>query len=104
MSLAIVAATAFTANVTGIPQYLQQKEALSDQRAAEQRAAQQAREQAAKAERDFNRLNQKKPNLASMLDGNAAYAAGGVGSTMLTGPQGADMSGMRLGRTSLLGA
>lgn len=107
MALAVTAAIALGTALVAGPSYLQYdaaKDAQKAQQSAEQRAAQQAREQATKAERDFNRLNQKKPNLAAMLEGNLSAASGGAGSTMLTGPAGVDMSAMKLGKTSLLGS
>lgn len=80
-----------------------QRDALKAQQRSQDEAARLAREQALKAERDFNRVNQKKPDLAAMLAGNASSASGGAGSTMLTGPSGVDTSSLRLGRASLLG-
>lgn len=90
-----------------IPQYgtyRQGQQALEAQQRAEEEAKRQAREQAARAERDFNRLNQKKPDLAALFSANAGAASAGAGSTMLTGPSGVDMSTTKLGKTSLLGA
>ena len=105
MSLAITAITvgSATAGLMAL-QYDAQRDALKAQQRAQDEATRQARLQAQQAERDFNRVNQKRPNVAAMMGANAAAASGGVGSTMLTGPQGVDTSTMRLGRTTLLGA
>ncbi len=69
-------------------------------RKAQSQAADQARTEADQA---FNRANPKKPDVASMLYGNQQANSGGAGSTMITGPQGVDPSGLSLGKTTLLG-
>lgn len=85
----------------------------AQQRKAMKKAARQAEQQAiadrAAATRENNRLNQKTPDLAGILKRNTTASAGGIGSTMLTGPNGVDMgtiagSDTLLGRNTLLGA
>lgn len=103
MALAISAVVGVATAAMAV-QYDAQRDALKAQQRAQDEAKRQAKLQAQQAERDFNRVNQKKPNVAAMMGANAAAASGGAGSTMLTGPQGVDTSTMRLGRTTLLGA
>ncbi len=69
-------------------------------RKEQHKAADRAR---ADADQAFNRANPKKPDAAQLLYGNQQSNSGGVGSTMLTGPQGIDPSGLSLGKTTLLG-
>ncbi|MDO9597259.1 MAG: hypothetical protein Q7J47_06015 [Azoarcus sp.] len=68
---------------------------------AQKNAERSAQAQAKAAEQDFNRLNQKKPNLGAIIEGNAKEGA--AGSTMLTGPAGVSSDKLTLGRSSLLG-
>jgi hypothetical protein len=80
--------------------------AASSQKAAMAQASEQATTQAAadKAanERLINSANQKQANFGEMLQRNLSSGLGGVGSTMLTGPSGAQPT--LLGRATLLGA
>jgi L-serine deaminase len=69
-------------------------------RKAQNQAADQAK---ASADQAFNKANPKKPDAAAMLYGNQQAAAGGVGSTMLTGPAGVDPATLSLGKSTLLG-
>lgn len=102
MSLAI---TAFALTVTaGAIQYDASRDAAKDQRRAQDAAAAAAKEAARKADEEFNRLNMKKPNIAGIMAQNAQASAGGVGSTMLTGPGGVGLSNSILGKTTLLGS
>ena len=68
-------------------------------RSAQNQAQDQAR---ADADTAYNKANQKKPDIASMLAQNLLAGKAGNGGTMLTGPQGAG-SPTSLGRTTLLG-
>lgn len=79
------------------------QEAAADQKKANKKAEQRAKEQAETAEREFNRQNQKTPDLASILSSNKASTTGGAGSTMLTGAQGVGADQLTLGKSSLLG-
>jgi len=84
----------------GTAAYTASKQAGAQKRASAAAESSAARE-AQQAERQFNKANQKTPDLAAMLGANRQGAQGGVGSTFLTGVGGA-APGM-LGRTSLLG-
>lgn len=80
----------------------------SSQRKATDAAAQQAEKQAAadKAANDrlLNRANQKTANFGDFTSMNAMQNMGGVGSTMLTGPGGANPNSTMLGYSTLLGS
>lgn len=76
------------------------KQASATKVAARQ-AESSAQRQAQRAETAFNKANQKTPNVAALMDANAKSAAGGIGSTFLTGVSGAAPGA--LARTSLLG-
>lgn len=102
MSLAITAVVAVSATAAAV-QYDQARDAARDQRRAQDAAAAKAKESARKADEEFNRLNMKKPNISGIFAQNAQASAGGVGSTMLTGPGGVNLSNSILGKTTLLG-
>ena len=51
-----------------------------------------------------NKANQKRPDVNAIMAAAQQTAKGGVGGTMLTGPQGVDPSALQLGKTSLLGS
>lgn len=64
---------------------------------------QQAEAMQRQAEREFNKMNQKQPNIAMLQAGNRAVAGGGPSGSFLTGPSGAPVTSGMLGRTTLLG-
>lgn len=99
MSLAITAVALTTSAI----QYDAARDAASDQRRVQAENKRRAQEAARKADEEFNRLNMKKPNIAGIMAQNAQASAGGVGSTMLTGPAGVGLSNSILGKTTLLG-
>jgi len=101
--MSLVAVAIGTAVVSGAVQYDAARDAARDQRRAQDAATLKAKEAARKADEDFNRMNMKKPNIAGIMAQNAQSSAGGVGSTMLTGPGGAGLSNSILGKTTLLG-
>ena len=82
----------------------QGRQAQRAQRRAANQATMQAEMQQRQAEREFNRANQKRPNIAALAARNRAMSGGGVGGTFLTGTMGAPTSSGMLGRTSLLGS
>jgi type II secretory pathway pseudopilin PulG len=82
----------------------QGRQAQRAQRKAADQATMQAEMQQSQAEREFNRANQKRPNIAALAARNRAMSGGGVGGTFLTGTMGAPTSSGMLGRTSLLGS
>lgn len=77
-----------------------QKDALQAQQDSDYRNEQRMLEAEKKRDQEFNKLNQKKPNIAALLRASER----GISSTMLTGPTGVDPASLTLGRTSLLGA
>ena len=82
--------------------YTANKSAKS-QKAAQTSAEQGAATQAQRAEQDYNRANQKMPNVSAMFAGNQRGNSRGIGSTFLTGSSG--VARMPLGGgPSLLGA
>lgn len=86
---------------TGASVYTAEK-ARSQQGKAMQQAQAQAANAAKQNEIESNRANARSPDLNAIMGRNASGNAGGVGSTMLTGPQGVT-GGMSLAPTSLLG-
>jgi len=77
--------------------------ALALQTQANQQAKDAATKTATAAEQAANRANARTPDLMGLSSQNTLDAKGGVGSTMLTGPQGIDPKALLLGRTTLLG-
>lgn len=82
--------------------YSASKAGDSQKKASEQAAAS-AKATADAADQAFNKANAKKPNVQGLYADNAAAAKGGVGGTLLTGPQGVDPKTLLLGKTTLLG-
>lgn len=101
-ALPVIAAVVSTA-AAGATVVQGQQAAKAQKRAAGQ-AVSQAEQQQRQAEREFNRANQKRPNIAAFAARNRAMGQGGPGGTFLTGTMGAPVSGGMLGRTSLLGS
>lgn len=99
----VVASVVVGVGVGGYLQYDAAKDARKDQEKAQAEQRRRAQEAARKADEEFNRLNMKKPNLAGIMAGNQQASAGGVGSTMLTGPGGVNMANTILGKATLLG-
>lgn len=82
----------------------------SGERAADAQgeAQKEARNNALKAEQNAqqatNRANQKKPDVAGILDAASQSGKAGASGTMLTGPQGIDPAALNLGKNTLLGS
>lgn len=78
-----------------------------DNAKAQGRAADEARRTAAvqadQADQANNRASRRNPNAGARLEANQAAAAGGAGSTMLTGPGGVGGDSLALGKNTLLG-
>ena len=55
-------------------------------------------------QQNMNRLNQKAPDVMSIIAQNAQQARSGQSSTMLTGPGGVDTSKLLLGKSTVLGS
>lgn len=98
MSFAVTAVVATAATVYSAYNSYQ---AMKDQKSAAAAAQRQAERQAVEADRAFNRVNQKRPNIAGIAAANRLAAQP---STMLTGAGGVSTSGTPLGSTSLLGS
>lgn len=94
------AVTAIAVGALAVSAYSSHQQA-SAQKKAQNQAVAQAEKQQKQAEREFNRANQKKPDLAGIMQNNRR--AGEAGSTMLTGSQGVDPGGLSLGKSTLLG-
>ncbi len=77
--------------------------ALALQTQANQQAKDAAAKAATAAEQATNRANARTPDLRGLSSQNTLDAKGGVGGTMLTGPQGIDPKALLLGKTTLLG-
>lgn len=76
----------------------------SAQNAAQRQNVQMAEAQAKRSENQFNKLNQKQPGIAALMQGNRSANSRGLGSTFLTGPSGVTGIGRSLGGgPSLLG-
>jgi hypothetical protein len=80
----------------------------SDQADASKKAMQQSQANAAKtataADQAFNQQNQKKPDTSAILSAAQQSGKMGASGTMLTGPQGVDVSQLTLGKSTLLGS
>lgn len=108
MSFGISAATwaMVAAATTAAGVYVQNenaKKANEIQQQAMQDAKQRAQKQEAASDQAFNKANAKTPDIASIMSGASQSARSGGGGTMLTGPQGIDMSALNLGKSTLLG-
>ncbi|HJV76577.1 MAG TPA: hypothetical protein VJ654_20355 [Noviherbaspirillum sp.] len=101
MSLAVAAVT--TIAVGAYVSYENGKRQADAQEAAMKQAQANADRQAKLAEQDMNRANQKRPDTLALLDAASQAGKAGVAGTMLTGPQGIDMSALQLGKNTLLG-
>lgn len=101
MAISTIAAAA----VAGLGASVYQGEkARKAQKKAGGLAAKQAEAAQKQSEREFNRLNQKTPNIAATMQRNRAAGGVGVSGTYLTGAGGAPTTTGMLGRTSKLGA
>ncbi len=85
-------------------QYQQGEDAKKAQSEANKTATANATKAADQADQANNRANGKQPDIAAMSSSNQMAAKGGVGGTMLTGPQGVDPKSLLLGKTTLLGS
>lgn len=99
--MAVTSAIAAVASTAGSI-YMGQKQAKAQKKAGQQ-AAREAEAARRQQDREFNRLNQKTPNVSALMRKNRAAGGGGVSGTFLTGTGGAPATGSMLGRTTLLG-
>lgn len=100
--MGFTALAAALVGTAGAQMYSSNKAAKTQKRAMEQSAAQ-AEQARIQADREFNRANQKTPNVAALYRRNKAAGGAGVSGTFLTGAGGAPVSAGMLGRTTLLG-
>lgn len=96
------AALAVAATGTGYSMY-QGERAASEQEKAQRLSMAEAQKTAKAADEATNRANRKRPNANAILAAAQQAARGGMGSTMLTGPQGVSSSELSLGKSTLLG-
>lgn len=88
------------AAVAGASIYSAERQSSAQKKAAKMQA-ETARAQMNREEQQFNRQNQNKVDMESLLAGESA--GGSLGSTMMTGAQGVDKNKMNLGQSQLLG-
>lgn len=100
--MAVTSAIAAVASTAG-SLYAGQRQA-SAQKKAGQQAAREAEAARRQQDREFNRANQKSPNIAATMRRNRAAGQSGVAGTYLTGTGGAPTAPGMLGRTTLLGS
>ena len=96
------AALAIAAAGTGYSMYAGERTADMQKRAQRQALAD-SRAAAQSADEANNRANQKRPNANAILAAAQQAAKGSMGGTLLTGPQGANLGEMSLGKSTLLG-
>ena len=84
-------------------QHTQAAKAADAQSQANAQATANAAKAADAADQANNRANGKQPDINAMSSANSMAAKGGIGGTMLTGPQGVDPKTLLLGKTTLLG-
>lgn len=72
-------------------------------KAANAQNEKQAAAEAQRSEQQFNKANQKTPDIAAMFSRNQDAMKQGMGATFLTGPSGVAPSALTLGKTTLLG-
>ena len=101
----VALAVAATAAVVGTGYSIYAGEKAADEQEKSQKIAKSnALKQEKLQDEATNRANQKSPNVNAIMAAAQQAAKGGVGGTMLTGPQGIDPSALQLGKTSLLGS
>lgn len=101
---AILAGAALAVSAVGTGYSIYQGERTADmQERAQRRSMAEAQKTAQSADEANNRANQKRPNANAILAAAQQAAKGGMGGTLLTGPQGANLGEMSLGKSTLLG-
>lgn len=99
--IALVAASVASVAGVGASLYQANKQDKANKSATNQ-AKENARNAQAQADIETNKANQKKTDAQSVLS-QQQQAAGGAGSTMLTGASGIDPNSLKLGKQTLLG-
>lgn len=101
-ALAAAGGTAYSI-FQGERQNAQQKDALKRQEEAQMLAENRATSQQRRSDMAMAAANQKKPDLARLMQSAAEKASMGAAGTLLTGPRGVDRGATPLSKTSLLG-
>ena len=96
------AALAIAATGTGYSIYAGER-AAGEQEKAQRLSMAEAQKTARAADEATNRANQKRPNANAILAAAQQAAKGGMGGTLLTGPQGVNTGELSLGKSTLLG-
>lgn len=100
VAAAIIGSAVLGAGVTAI----QGAKSRALQTEAQRQNMQAAEAAAQRSETQYNKLNQKMPGVAALMQGNRSANSRGLGSTFLTGPSGVTGIGRSLGGApSLLG-
>ena len=101
---AVLAGTALIVSAIGTGHSIYEGErSATAQHRSQRQALAASRATAQSADEANNRANQKRPNANAILSAAQQAARGGMGGTMLTGPQGASSSELSLGKSTLLG-
>ena len=96
------AALAIAATGTGYSIYEGERTAGA-QKSAQRMSMAETQKTARAADEATNRANQKRPNANAILAAAQQAAKGGMGGTLLTGPQGVNTGELSLGKSTLLG-
>lgn len=99
----VTATLAISAVASAGMSYYQGQQQKNEAKDARREANANAEQAAAQADMEMNRQNKKTPNVAAATDANTSAAKSGIGSTMLTGPQGIDPTSLNLTGNTLLG-
>ena len=100
----ILAGAALAIAATGTGYSIYEGERTADmQRRSQRQALADAKATAQSADEANNRANQKRPNANAILAAAQQAAKGGMGGTLLTGPQGVGSDELSLGKSTLLG-
>ena len=101
-TIALIAGAAALAAGTGYSIYEGERTAGAQEKAQRLSMAE-TQKTARAADEATNRANQKRPNANAILAAAQQAAKGGMGGTLLTGPQGVNPGEMSLGKSTLLG-
>ena len=101
-TIALIAGAAALAAGTGHSIY-EGERAAGEQEKAQRLSMAETQKTARAADEATNRANQKRPNANAILAAAQQAAKGGMGGTLLTGPQGVNTGELSLGKSTLLG-
>ena len=101
-TLALIAGAAALAAGTGYSIH-EGERAAGAQEKAQLMSMAETQKTARAADEATNRANQKRPNANAILAAAQQAAKGGMGGTLLTGPQGVNTGELSLGKSTLLG-